>query len=136
MRHKLLLLLATILLLVALPSSCCSSAAAEEGVAADDGHIVQSLFRFPASKLGPEFEKLLTLWYDEWLYTTTNETNTNIITPDPSGRQHALLSVSTPAVTLFRRQCYGEVKKSSQFTNLYRNFEQRRKEIEFQHMKD
>lgn len=133
MRHKLLLLLATILL-VALPS-CCSSAAAEEGAAADDGRIVQSLFRFPASKLGPEFEKLLTLWYDEWLYTTTNETHTNIITPDPSGRQHALLSVSTPAVTLFRRQCYGEVK-SSQFTNLYRNFEQRRKEIEFQHMKD
>src|SRR5210317_1688846 len=133
MRHKLILLLATILL-VALPS-CCSSAAAEEGVAADDGHIVQSLFRFPASKLGPEFEKLLTLWYDEWLYTTTNETNTNIITPDPSRRQHALLSVSTPAATLFRRQCYGEIK-SSQFTNLYRNFEQRRKEIEFQHMND
>ena len=135
MRHKLLLLLATTLL-VALPS-CCSSATAEEGAAADDGRIVESLFRFPASKLGPEFERLLTLWYDEWLYTTTtNETHTNIITPDPSGRQHALLSVSTPAVTLFRRQCYGEVKKSSQFTNLYRNFEQRRKEIEFQHMKD
>lgn len=134
MRHKLLLLLATILL-VALASCSATGHTAEEGAAADDGHIVQSLFRFPASKLGPEFERLLQLWYDEWLYTTTNETDANIITPDPSGRQHALLSVSTPAVTLFRRQCYGEVK-SSQLTNLYRNFEQRRKEIEFQHMKD
>lgn len=125
-----------ILLLAASVSAVSST---EEAVAADnnDGVIRQSLFRFPASQLGPEFEQLLNLWYDEWLYTTTDENGTAIISPDPSGKQHALKSVSTPATTLFRRQCYGAAPmKSPKFTNLYNNLEQRRKEIEFQYIKD
>jgi len=69
--------------------------------------------------------------------TTNNENGTAIITPDSSGKQHALQSVSTPATTLFRRQCYGATPiKSPQFTNLYNNLEQRRKEVEFQYIKD
>lgn len=126
----------SIFILAAIPAV---SSSTEEEAAADnkDGIIFQSLFRFPASQLGPEFEQLLNLWYDEWLYTTTNENGTAIITPDPSGKQHALQSVSTPATTLFRRQCYGATPiKSPQFTNLYNNLEQRRKEIEFQYIKD
>lgn len=109
----------------------------EEAADSKHGRIVQSLFRFPASQLGPEFEQLLDLWYDEWLYTTNDENGTAVITPDPSGKKHALQSVSTPATTLFRRQCYGAAPvKSPQFSNLYNNLEQRRKEIEFQYIKD
>ena len=103
--------------------------------------IVQSLFRFPASKLGPEFDELLQNWYTDALYATNdalaNKNNTSIITPEQSGISHALKSVSTPAATLFRRQCYTPYPKSSTLhNNLYNNYEQRRKEISFQYNKD
>ena len=129
--------LSRLLLITAILTGGGLAAAEEDSSTPDEGRIVQSLFRFPASKLGQDFSDLLDLWYDGWLYTTNNETAKNIITPDPSGKHFALQSVSTPATTLFRRQCYGPSPvKSSQFTNLYNNFEQRRKEIEFQYMKD
>ena len=125
--------------------------------------IVQSLFRFPASKLGPEFDSLLQDWYHDALYVATHEADINnnsnntstsslpTITPEPSGKSHALYSVSTPAATLFRRQCYkpapiqtfsssssssSKQQKQQHLHNLYKNFEQRRKEISFQYIKD
>lgn len=126
-----------LLFFIILAAAAAGSTTEEAGADNKNDLIVQSLFRFPASQLGPEFEQLLNLWYDDWLYTTTNENGTAIITPDPSGKQHALRSVSTPATTLFRRQCYGAAPiKSPQFTNLYNNLEQRRKDIEFQYIKD
>lgn len=127
----------SIILIFLILAAIAAASTGEKEASDNDGRIVQSLFRFPASKLGPEFEQLLNLWYDEWLYTTNNENGTAIITPDPSGKQHALQSVSIPATTLFRRQCYGAAPiKSPQFTNLYNNLEQRRKEIEFQYIQD
>jgi len=102
----------------------------------DNSRIVQSLFRFPASKLGPEFNELLQNWYIDAL---TNDTSAvlPIITPDQSGTSHALKSVSTPAATLFRRQCYTSYPQTSTLhNNLYNNFELRRKEISFQYNKD
>jgi len=60
-----------------------------------------------------------------------------IITPDQFGISHALKSVSTPAATLFRRQCYASYPQTSNLhKNLYNNYEQRRKEISFQYNKD
>ena len=106
-----------------------------------NSRIVQSLFRFPASKLGPEFDELLQNWYTDALYATNdtlaNKNNTPIITPDQSGKSHALKSVSAPAATLFRRQCYTPYPQTSTLHhNLYKNYEQRRKEISFQYNKD
>ena len=117
--------------------------------------IVQSLFRFPASQLGPEFDSLLQDWYKNALYIATthaynNHSNTSStsslpnITPEASGKSHAFHSVSTPAATLFRRQCYkpapiqtsSSSSKQQHLYNLYKNFEQRRKEISFQYIKD
>ena len=112
------------------------------------GRIVQSLFRFPASQLGPEFHGLLRLWYNEWLHippvhtnnnnnSTLSSTNLPPITPEPNGKLHATHSVTIPSTTLFRRQCYGPAPQISiQLRNLYKNLEQRRKEIEFQYLKD
>ena len=115
----------------------------EEDNQSPDSRIVQSLFRFPASKLGPEFDELLQNWYTNVLYATNDtstDTNNNtlpIITPDQSGISHALKSVSTPAATLFRRQCYTSYPQTSTLhKNLYKNYEQRRKEISFQYNKD
>ena len=134
--HLMMRLLGRLLLFLFLLAAI-AAASKEEAADDKDGRIAQSLFRFSASQLGPEFEHLLNLWYDEWLYTTDNETESSIITPDPSGKQHAFQSVSTPATTLFRRQCYGAAPiQSPQFANLYNNLEQRRKEIEFQYIKD
>ncbi|KAL7537891.1 hypothetical protein ACHAXR_011725 [Thalassiosira sp. AJA248-18] len=105
--------------------------------------IVQSLFRFPASRLGPEFDELLQNWQVDWLHATntssssaTATTSLHQITPEPAGKAHALYSVSTPAATLFRRQCYGPAPQTDQLHNLYKNFEQRRKTISFEYMKD
>lgn len=107
--------------------------------------IVQSLFRFPASQLGPGFDAILQSYYKHWLHATTaNNSSSNndplpSITPEPAGLSHAFYSVSTPAATLFRRQCYGpapSITSSSRLRNLYNNLEQRRKEISFQYMQD
>ncbi|KAL3794941.1 hypothetical protein HJC23_004318 [Cyclotella cryptica] len=103
------------------------------------GRIVQSLFRFPASRLGREFNELIQLWYDEWLgvpsTNTTSITSTlPAITPVASGKKHAAHSVSATVATIFRRQCYGPLTTKQQ--TLYKNLEQRRKEIEFQYLKD
>ena len=106
------------------------------------GRIVQSLFRFPASRLGPEFDELVQNWYSGWLRIpdsngTTTSPNIPSITPEPTGVNHAFHSVSTPAATLFRRQCYGPgPRATSHLHNLYNNFEQRRKEIAFEYNKD
>ena len=107
-----------------------------------DSRIVQSLFRFPASKLGPEFDELLQNWYTDALYTnyTSVDTNNNTlptIRPHLHGTYHAFKSVSTPAATLFRRQCYTPYPQTSTLhNNLYNNYEQRRKEISFQYNKN
>jgi len=102
----------------------------EEKAESDKFKIAQSLFRFPASKMGPEFDELLQHWYRN----TLNADNTTI-TPDPVGKAHALQSVSTPAATLFRRQCYSPSPNSSK-NNLYKTLESRKKELGFQQMDD
>jgi len=40
-----------------------SHADAEDDQQGSESTVVQSLFRFPASKLGPEFDELLQIWY-------------------------------------------------------------------------
>lgn len=103
----------------------------------DHGRIVQSLFRFPAAQLGPEFNELIQLWYTDWLVILSNQTAATLsdqITPDESAKQHAANAVSATVPTLFRRQCYGPLSSSQQ--TLYKNLEQRRKEIEFQYLQD
>lgn len=104
-----------------------------------EGRIVQSLFRFPASQLGREFNELIQLWYDEWLgapstNTTSIKSASPVITPVASGKKHATHSVSATVATFFRRQCYGPLTRKQ--LTLYKNLEQRRKEIEFQYLKD
>lgn len=121
----------------------------KEITSSSNHQIVQSLFRFPASQLGPEFEELLHLWFDNALFTTpirddiknengndSNDKKLPTITPDQSGKAHALYSVSSPSATLFRRQCYAPSPKQPHLTNLYNNNESRKKEISFQYMKD
>lgn len=114
------------------PSSAAAAAAHREAEASGS-RIVQSLFRFPASRLGPEFDDLLQNWHHDWLRcAATNSTTSSSssstepeartatttttphhrhrlppITPEPSGKHHAYNSVSSAAATLFRRQCYG-----------------------------
>lgn len=119
-----------------------SSAPGDCAANLSSGRIVQSLFRFPASRFGPEFDELLQNWYSDWLHvqnadanSTSSSANRPRITPEPAGVDHAFYSVSTAAATLFRRQCYGPAPRT-QLLNLYNNFEQRRKEIAFQYMKD
>ena len=104
----------------------------------ETSRIVQSLFRFPASQLGPEFDELVQLWNDEWLHAQqTSIRALSIIKPEHSGLSHAFYSVSTQAATLFRRQCYGATPtNSTKLNNLYRNFEKRRKKINFQYLHD
>jgi hypothetical protein len=105
----------------------------EEKVERDKFQIQQSLFRFPASKLGPGFDALLQHWYRNTLYA-----DNTTITPDLFGKAHALHSVSTPAATLFRRQCYSPSPKTSskKLHNLYKTLESRKKELGFQQMDD
>mmetsp|Transcript_8194 Transcript_8194/g.16303 ORF Transcript_8194/g.16303 Transcript_8194/m.16303 type:complete len:515 (-) Transcript_8194:57-1601(-) len=109
--------------------------------------IVQSLFRFPASRLGPEFEELINPWHHDWLHVPTVQKNDTLssvnssslptIFPDPSGFEHSTRAVTTDAATLFRRQCYTPAPLTSQqHYNLYNNLEQRRKSIEFEYMND
>lgn len=118
---------------------CISSATSSENSDKSDsspqhtGQIVQSLFRFPASQLGTEFNELLNLWYSQWLQIPS-ESTLPLITPDESGIQHAANSISATVATLFRRQCYGPLSSTQQ--TLYRNLEQRRKDIEFQYLND
>lgn len=57
-----------------------------------------------------------------------------MIVPEVSGKNHAAHSVSATVATMFRRQCYGPPSPKQQ--TLYKNLEQRRKEIEFQYLKD
>ena len=111
----------------------------------DGGRIVQSLFRFPATQLGPEFGELLQMWHSEWLHADNADNDTGStqtqhlpkITPESSGAAHAFYSVATPAATLFRRQCYSPAPIETQAKhNLYKNFEQQRKAISFQYIKD
>ncbi|KAL3808129.1 hypothetical protein ACHAXA_004983 [Cyclostephanos tholiformis] len=122
-----------------------SSSSSHGDCAADgpSGRIVQSLFRFPASRLGPEFDELVRYWYADWLripdaeYGNGTTADPPPITPEPAGVDHAFHSVSTAAATLFRRQCYGPAPRTtSRMHNLYSNFEQRRKEIAFQRIED
>ena len=111
------------------------------------GRIEQSLFRFPASKLGREFDDILKLWYEDWLHvppggasrndtTASSEHTLPSITPEAAGLRHAFESVSTPAATLFRRQCYGPAPVSRDPSNRYPLYEIRRKEISFQYNPD
>lgn len=102
------------------------------------GVVVQSLFRFPASQLGKEFDELLNIWYRDWLHLPAGKDGApTSISPEEKGLEHAFHSVSTPAATLFRRQCYGPAPLNSTYlNNLYNNFEQRRKEIDFEFKKD
>ena len=115
----------------------------DRGVVSD--RIVQSLFRFPATQLGPEFNDVLQNWYTDFFHIPeSNITSARsahrlpTITPEPVGIDHAFYSVSTPAATIFRRQCYGPAptNNSSQLPNLYDNFEQRRKKISFEFLQD
>lgn len=100
-----------------------------------NGRIVQSLFRFPAAQLGPDFNELLDLWYTQWLRIPSNYTKPlPLIDPDASGKHHASHAVSATVSTLFRRQCYGSLSQTQK--TLYKNLEQRRKEIEFQYLQD
>lgn len=112
------------------------------------GRIVQSLFRFPASRLGPEFDELLRSWHSGWLRADEGTLSAGSggaeprsglppIAPDPSGTSHALRAVSADAATLFRRQCYAPAPlTSSHLNNLYTNFEQRRKAMSFEYIED
>lgn len=101
-----------------------------------NGRIVQSLFRFPSAQLGSEFNELIQLWYTDWLGIPSNQPakSSDQIAPDISGKQHATYAVSATVSSLFRRQCYGPLSSSQQ--TLYKNLEQRRKEIEFQYIQD
>ncbi|KAL7466983.1 hypothetical protein ACHAXS_007253 [Conticribra weissflogii] len=107
--------------------------------------IVQSLFRFPASRLGPEFKELIDLWHHDWLHvhtvqnvaTSSDWSSLPTIIPETSGFEHSTRAVITDAATLFRRQCYTPAPLTSQqLYNLYRSLEQRRKSIEFEYMND
>jgi len=121
----------------------------------NDGRIVQSLFRFPASELGPEFDELLQDWHRDWLHTgmgtsssSSNDNSLPPIIPEASGKSHALHSVSTDAATIFRRQCYAPpivpptTTSDSNSTHvqslyhLYKNYEQQRKLISFRYNDD
>ncbi|EED86686.1 predicted protein [Thalassiosira pseudonana CCMP1335] len=127
-----------LLLTVAVVTASLASASDEhEGKGNDNGRIVQSLFRFPASRFGPEFEDLLKLFHGEWLHVNDTTSSLPPITPDPTGTTHASRAVSGSVPTLFRRQCYGPTSVSSmQQQMLYKNLEQRKKDIEFQYLKD
>ncbi|KAL7551393.1 hypothetical protein ACHAWF_017108, partial [Thalassiosira exigua] len=88
-------------------------------------------------------DELLHKWYDEWLHVnqtaspaSTASQHLPPVTPDPSGKSHAFYSVSNDAATLFRRQCYWPAPLSPTLSNLYKNFEQRRKSISFQYIQD
>lgn len=123
--------------------SFAKSTSDEEQPSQSTGSIVQSMFRFPASRLGPEFDDLLDIWHGEWMHApvngASNATTTKFsqIIPDPSGTKHATRAVTSDAATLFRRQCYSPAPSiSTELRNLYKNLEQRRKEIEFQYLKD
>ena len=111
---------------------------ADEELQGSEPTVVQSLFRFPASKLGPEFEELLKIWYHDWLHLPPGKDGVPApMSPEEKGLEHAFHSVSTPAATLFRRQCYGPAPLNSTYlNNLYNNLEQRKKEIDFEYKKD
>ncbi|KAL3768406.1 hypothetical protein ACHAW5_000773 [Stephanodiscus triporus] len=112
-----------------------SSSAPVDCAANLTGQIVQSLFRFPASDLVLN----LTSSYRTGTVTgfiTSSSADLPQITPEPAGVNHAFYSVSTAAATLFRRQCYGPAPRKSRLDNLYNNFEQRKKGISFEYMKD
>ena len=133
------------------PSNISGEGGGEGAFNAVPSRIVQSLFRFPATKLGPEFNDVLQNWYTDWFHLIPESNSTSAksahrlppITPEPNGVDHAFYSVSTPAATLFRRQCYGPApannnksSSSSRLPNLYDNFEQRRKKISFEFLRD
>ena len=116
-----------------------SHADAEDDQQGSESTVVQSLFRFPASKLGPEFDELLQIWYQDWFHLPARKDGRapTSISPEEKGLEHAFHSVSTPAATLFRRQCYGPAPLNSTYlNNLYNNLEQRRKEIDFEFKTD
>lgn len=112
-----------------------------DGAPTDD-RIVQSLFRFPATKLGPEFNDVLQNWYTDWFHVpksnmTAAKSANHLppITPEQAGWDHAFYSVATPAATIFRRQCYGPTPATTK-KSLYDSFEQRRKAISFEYLRD
>lgn len=116
-------------------SSSSSNGIDENSDSKSHGRILQSLFRFPAAQLGPEFNDLLNLWYSDWLHLQSDETESvPNIPPDASAKEHASNAVSATVSTLFRRQCYGPLSTNQK--TLYKNLEQRRKEIEFQYIQD
>ncbi|EJK77563.1 hypothetical protein THAOC_00598, partial [Thalassiosira oceanica] len=57
------------------------------------GVVVQSLFRFPASQLGKEFDELLNIWYRDWLHLPAGKDGApTSISPEEKGLEHAFHS--------------------------------------------